>query len=397
MFGWEFPPSSSGGLGTACYGLTRSLTRLGDDITFVLPRPCPNPSFLQIVSPYVKTKSRVKVVKVDSPITPYMTAEEYNEFVTSSGAKKKYGNLYGKDLFAEVRRFASYAREIALDHEHDVIHAHDWLTYLAGIEAKKASGKPLIAHVHATEFDRTGGNSLNSFVYEIERKGMHAADLVITVSKYTKELVMKHYGVPEHKIRIVHNGALPHQYHFHGYERRAKTVLFLGRLTLQKGPDYFLRAAQRVSELDPEARFVIAGSGDMEPRLQDQAKKLGIADKVEFTGFLRDKKTQEAFRIASLYVMPSVSEPFGITALESLLNGTPVIVSRQSGVAEVISHALKVDFWDITELANKIVNVLQHPELAENLAENGHLQARAQTWNGAAEKCHELYAEVQPW
>ena len=391
MFGWEFPPFNTGGLGTACYGITKGLSNKGVDVIFVLPN-APQGAKGEHVKLVVADKS-VKIKRINSPISAYMTNEEYLKIKTN----KDKGSQYGQDLFLEVQRYAALAGEIAKEEEFDVIHAHDWLTYLAGLEAKKVSGKPLVVHMHATEFDRTGGNGVNQYVYDIERKGMHEADIVIPVSNYTKNMIMKHYGVPENKIHVVHNAVEFTNYDggsVSGLNDHSKIVLFLGRITLQKGPDYFIDAARKVLDIYPDVKFIVAGSGDMEPAMIEKAASLGMCEHVLFAGFLRGEDIDRAYKMADVYVMPSVSEPFGITPLEAMRNGTPVIISKQSGVSEVITHCIKIDFWDINQMADKILGVLRFKELHGEMSDMGGREVMKFNWDIPAEKCVDVYNKV---
>ena len=398
MFGWEFPPHNNGGLGTACYGLTKALSNQNVEVTFVMPT-MPDPEmhkFLKIIS--ADSLKNVKIKQVDTIMKGYMTSEEYNqslhEYIKYGKGNKK--SIYGKNLLEEVERFAKVAALIARHEDFDVIHAHDWLTYKAGMIAKKVSGKPLVVHMHATEFDRTGGNGVNQYVYDIEREGMQAADAVITVSNFTKNMVTQHYAIDPNKITVVHNAVEFDNCDFGDcrISDKDKVVLFLGRITLQKGPDYFIEAAHKVSQKIPNVKFVVAGSGDMEYQMIERAAELGIGHKVLFAGFLRGKDIDRAYKMADLYVMPSVSEPFGITPLESMRNGTPVLISKQSGVSEVIQHCLKVDFWDVDEMTNKIVGVLKYKELQEELRDNGSKEVLKFSWNEPAKKCVDVYNDV---
>jgi len=390
MFGWEFPPFNSGGLGTACCGLVKGLNTQGAQVAFVLPKISDiNVDIVKLIS------ADIEVIGINSPMKGYMTSEEYRQEIIY-GKDSKNPSIYGKNLFDEVSRYSKKAGIIARNEEHDVIHAHDWVTYLAGIEAKKVSKKPLVVHVHATEFDRTGGNP-NQYVYEIEKLGMQEADAIIAVSNFTKNKIIKHYGIPSEKIEVVHN-AVEFNNNFSVEEfpikKKDKIVLFLGRITLQKGPDYFLYAAKRCLEVDPNIKFIIAGSGDMEPFIIEKAAELGIADKVLFSGFLRGGDVDMAYRMADLYVMPSVSEPFGISPLEAMSNNCPTLISKNSGVSEVISHCLKVDFWDIDQLANKILAVLRYSELRDELKEKGSIEVKKFNWEIPAKKCMEVYNKV---
>ncbi len=385
MFGWEFPPLISGGLGTACYGLIKSLSKRNVYVTLVLPRnPGSSETFLRIIPANLKLK------KVSTLLAPYMTQAFYSKMYKS---ELKAG--YGTNIFEEVHRYSEVAEKLAKKERFDIIHCHDWMTYPAGIRAKIASGKPLVVHVHATEFDRTGGNGVNPRVYEIEREGMNSADVVIAVSNFTKNKIVRHYGVPPEKVQVVHNGV-----EFSDSQQReesklgSKVVLFLGRLTVQKGPDYFLQAAKKILELEPGIKFVIAGTGDMERFLIEKAAEMDIAHSVLFAGFLSGKDVERAYRLADLYVMPSVSEPFGITPLEAIKSNTPVLISKQSGVSEVVKHCLKVDFWDVNEIVNKSLAVLRHPELCDCMKENASKEVMGLGWDTPAEKCVGIYKSL---
>jgi len=394
MFGWEFPPHNSGGLGTACYGLSRSLSRAGAAITFVLPKQMHGYDDKHVKIVFANTKGKKIRVRFENVLLrPYVSELEYDEYI-----KRLPDDVnYGLSLYDEVRRYGVRGKAVAEEEDFDVIHAHDWLSFRAGIEAKKVSGKPLIVHVHATEFDRTGG-SPNKLIYDEERLGMHAADCIIAVSHLTKNTIIEHYGIEPDKVMVVHNGVDINEFHKElpvalGEVKLAgkKIVLFVGRITIQKGPDYFIQAAQRVLRYEPNAVFVVSGSGDMEHRMIRLAADLGIGDKVIFAGFVRGDQLAQLYRAADLYVMPSVSEPFGITALEALANGTPILISKTSGAAEVVEHALKVDFWDVDEMADKIVGVLQSAPLREVMSHFGKSEVRGISWENAAGKCIGVY------
>ena len=395
MFGWEFPPHNSGGLGTACFGLTRALAQAGAEVVFVLPKRFPvSADFLRFRFAEIEN---VKFRRVPGLLYPYVTSEKYAEIRPGVNS-----NLYGRSLLEEVQLYAERAVVIAAEEDFDIIHAHDWLAYPAGLAAKRVSGKPLVVHVHATEFDRTGGTGVNQEVYAIEQAGMQQADQIVTVSGWTKNIVEKNYDVPSEKIKVVHNGVDFDSLNFGPKKiplaalKQAgnKIVLFVGRITLQKGPDYFIQLAQRVLELEPKTYFVVAGSGDMEVQIIREAARLGIAERVIFAGFLRGAELEAMYRAADIYILPSVSEPFGITPLESLVAGTPVLISKQSGVAEVVKHALKVDFWDVEEMTNQVVTVLRHPPFQQTLATYGQQEVRKVTWLEAAKKCLEVYQSV---
>jgi glycogen synthase len=299
---------------------------------------------------------------------------------------------YGGDLLAEVGRYTQTCIGLARNESFDVIHAHDWMTYPAGWAIAAQSGKPLVAHLHSTEFDRSGAN-VQQQVYDIERRGMQAASAVICVSRMTAAVAAERYDVRPEKIAVVYNGidTSSRGKSISGTKRREKVVLFLGRLTMQKGPEYFLAVAQKVLTLMDNVKFIVAGSGDRFHSTVYRAAEMGIGHKVLFAGFLRGDDVTRAFGLADLYVMPSVTEPFGIAPLEAISNGVPVIISRSSGVSEVLEHALKVDFWDIEEMANKIVAVLRHPPLASTLRQNASAEIRQMTWDKAAAACLRLY------
>jgi len=388
MLGWEFPPHHSGGLGTACYGLTKGLSKEGVEVTFVLPSLKEN-----IEAEFVKLMgANVQMKRVNSLLKGYMTSGSYSTY--KLGLKENSANQYGKNLIDEVHRYAAKITMVAGLEEFDLIHAHDWLTFPAAIEVKKSSGKPLVVHVHATEFDRCAGENINQVVYDIERKGMHLADTIITVSNFTKSQITKYYGIDPDKVTVVHNGVdmkyKPVQDGI-ALSETDQIVLFLGRITVQKGPEYFLRAAKQVLEFLPDVKFVIAGSGDMEDYVMQRAAEMGLGKNVMFTGFLRGRDIDRAYQMADVYIMPSVSEPFGITPLEAMMNNTPTIISKQSGVSEVVNHALKVDFWDVNELTNQIIGILHHKPLSKTLINNGFDEIFRINWVESAKKCINVY------
>ena len=302
---------------------------------------------------------------------------------------------YGGDMIAQAQAYASFCLEVAKRTDFDVVHAHDWLTYPAGLAVSRYTGKPLVVHVHSTEFDRSGEH-VNQAQYNIERRGMHGAMKVVAVSQLTKNICVARYGVPESKVEVVYNGVEfdPVQKGVPTIETRDKIVLYFGRITMQKGPEYFVHAAKRVLDVMDDVKFVVAGSGDLASSMIEMAANLGIGHKVLFTGFLRGNDISRVFRIADLYVMPSVSEPFGIAPLEAMSHDVPVLISKSSGVSEVLVHALKVDFWDVEEMANKIVAVLRHPPLQRTLQNNGRFEVRALTWDGAARRCLQIYDRI---
>jgi glycogen synthase len=402
MLGWEFPPYISGGLGTACYGLTKAMSHLGMGVTFLLPRMGPvrltgsGAAILESGFPHIR------LCAIPSSLLPYGRLGLSASAGQAAGAKaglleESAGGPapYGPNLPEEVQRYALRVMKIAEAEEFNVIHAHDWMTFPAGIALAAQSGKPLVVQIHSTEFDRSG-EQVNQYVYDIERHGMHAATRVITVSNYTRNIVVNRYAVPPEKVEVVYNGidfsegndtpAPPAP-----AARRDKVVLFLGRITMQKGPEYFLYAAKRVLEKEKNVKFVMAGDGDRLYGTIDLAAWLGIGHRVFFTRFLRGADVDRVYRMADLYVMPSVSEPFGIAPLEALRRDVPVLISKTSGIAETFQNALKVDFWDINEMANKIVAVLRHPPLQETLRTNGRKEALRFRWEDSAARVHEVY------
>jgi len=445
MLGWEFPPYISGGLGTACYGLTRALNRLGHHITFVLPQAvdfAPESSHVQLKMPplgmadteyqtyLLSEMENVEVRAVSAQMRPYDRpdtpeqpglVEQGSERVIETqagpisipnetpsvadsptpvlGQTEPIGpgaSHYHGDLFTEVHRYARIAMRMAMNEDFDVVHAHDWMTYPAGIAVAAVSGKPLVVHVHSTEFDRSGEH-VNQRIYDIERQGMHCANKVIAVSHLTRNIVINRYGVPPEKIIVGYNAIDQNGEHAvlpPTIRRDEKIVLFLGRITMQKGPEYFLAAAKKVLEFEKNVRFIMAGSGDMIRRSIEMAAGMGIGHKVLFTGFLRGDDVARVFKMADLYVMPSVSEPFGIAPLEALSHDVPVLISKQSGVSEILTHVLKVDFWDIHEMANKIIAVLRHPPLQATLREHGNFEVRRLTWRESARGCLNVYVDA---
>jgi len=396
MFGWEFPPFQAGGLATATVGLVKGLLRNRADVTLVVPFPVessPLPE-LRLVSADGPSADRLVVHRIPSPMTPYGGAEEYQEiFSVIKGKVRQAGSVYGANLFEEVVRYAGLAGGIAAREPHDVIDTHDWITFAAGIEARKVSGKPLVAHIHATEFDRAGDGA-NPEICRLEYEGMMAADRIVANSHALRRICVERYAIPVEKIDVVHWGIdadtfvddAPRQSPFTvpvegGPPRTPPTILFLGRVTWQKGPEYFIEMAARVAVFEPEARFVVAGQGDMLPRLIRRSAELGIADRVHFTGGVSGPLVHQLYRMADVCVMPSVSEPFGLVALESLRHGTPCIMPKTAGVAEVVVNAFKVDFWDIDAMTNQIVALIRHPVLRDELGSNGRMEVRSRRFS----------------
>ncbi|MBP7754153.1 MAG: glycosyltransferase [Bacteroidales bacterium] len=417
MFGWEFPPHIAGGLGTACYGLTKGLAHHDVEVLFVMPTASgdEDQSAVRIINAsdvavYDTCKNideflgKVDFLRVGSNLRPYIDPVSFTELVTEEQKyqteefkgyfkeKYKFSGKYGANLMEEVARYAMVAGAIAQQHKFDVIHAHDWLTNLAGIAAKKVSGKPLVIHVHATEFDRTGEN-VNPEVFRLEQTGMREADKVITVSNLTRNIVINKYGIDPSKVITVHNAV-----DFSGRSDlevqrgvKEKIVTFLGRITFQKGPEYFIEAANKVLKMYPNVRFVMAGSGDLMNRSIKRVAQLGISDRFHLTGFLRGQDVQRMFEYSDVYVMPSVSEPFGISPLEAMISNVPTIISKQSGVAEVLRYAIKVDFWDIDALADAIYGLLNYPALSKMAIESGLEEVNSLKWDHAAAKVKKVY------
>ncbi len=456
MLGWEFPPFISGGLGTACYGLTKAMNEIGTEVLFVLPKPVESQytTHVKLMGP-ASRRTQVPVAVGEAPPAEWTRAEglEHVQFQTvAAGGFSAYASPedqiraavaaemqrrraaeqaqtsaglraagidpaapsvadapelpeavaktdihYSGDMFSEIERYAKLSAVIAGREHFDVIHAHDWMTYRAGIAASAITGKPLVVHVHSTEFDRSGEH-VNQRIYDIERQGMHYASRVICVSFLTRNIVINRYSVPAAKVDVVYNAVdfngTPPPSDLAPIEHDEKIVLFLGRITMQKGPEYFLRAAKKVLDVVPNTRFIMAGSGDMIRSSIEMAAGLGIGHRVLFTGFLRGLDVERVFRMADLYVMPSVSEPFGIAPLEAMSNDVPVLISKQSGVSEIIKHALKVDFWDVNEMANKIIAVLRHSPLQRTLREHGRIEISKLSWADSARNCVQIYEQA---
>ena len=420
MFGWEFPPHISGGLGTASYGLVKGLSNAGVEVLFVMPSAsgdedqsvasfvnASDVAFSTSVKDIYEFLDKVSYLRVGSNLAPYIDPvlfsqlveeqqrEQVDEFRIQFGSKYKFSGKYGSNLFEEVSKYAVIAGSIAMQNDFDVIHAHDWLTYLAGIAAKRVSGKPLVIHVHATEFDRSGEN-VNTEVYKMEKMGMEEADRVITVSNLTRNIVINKYGIDASKVVTVHNAVDFQGYSEMNIERgvKEKVVTFLGRVTFQKGPEYFIEAADKVLKKCNNVRFVMAGSGDLLNRSIRRVAKLGIADRFHFTGFLKGDDVQRMYAHSDVYVMPSVSEPFGISPLEAMRSNVPTIISKQSGVAEVLKYAIKVDFWDIDALADAIYALLEYPSISEMAVRCGLDEVNALKWDNAALKVKGVYESV---
>ena len=411
MFGWEFPPHILGGLGTASYGLTKGMALQPDmQITFVIPKPYgdEDQSFLKIIGacnvPVVWKENNWDYV--NQRIGNVMHPDEY--FWLRNGIKYNFNRIYTNDLgcidfsgrypdnlIEEISNYEAVASVLAHQLDFDIIHSHDWLTYPAGVFAKQISGKPLVIHVHATDFDRSRGQ-VNPTVYTIEKRGMDAADHIMTVSELTRRTVIEKYNQDPAKVTTVHNAVEPlsDAETFTKTPRKDKVVTFLGRITMQKGPEYFVEAAHLVLQKTKGVRFVMAGSGDMMNAMIDLAAKKGISDRFHFTGFLKGRQVHEMLAESDVYIMPSVSEPFGISPLEAMQVGTPSIISKQSGCAEILTHAIKTDYWDIDAMADAIYSIVKNPSMYKSLRELGREEVNNIKWYDAGLKVRGIYDSV---
>ncbi|MEZ6017429.1 MAG: glycosyltransferase [Planctomycetota bacterium] len=422
--GWEFPPRISGGLGTACEGIVRGLIAQDVEVLLVLPRLAGGEersgatvlsaaaleaartaaTLAREASAYGDaTEGGLEVIGLPSALRPYLDAAAYASGVGDAVAHAPMTGGYGKNLFDEVARYARVVSELAAREQFDVIHAHDWMTYSAGVAARAASGKPLVCHVHASEWDRCG-EAGDPRVIALEQHGFDVADRVVCVSHFTRRVLERHYDIDPAKVRVVHNAVRrdPTRHHpaegapplFQRGANHPPTVLFLGRLTRQKGPAFFLEAASLIHAARPDVRFLVAGDGDLKASLVEASAASGLARQVFFTGFLEPHEVERAYAAADLYVMPSVSEPFGIAPLEALSFDVPVIVSRQSGVAETLPSAPKVDYWDVPDLALKVLSLLERPELRRALVESGQRDIEALRWETNGERLCAVFREL---
>jgi glycogen synthase len=421
MYGWEFPPQITGGLGTACYGITKSLAKHNVDVLFVVPKAFGNEdkrfATLQdageIPLKYLKSGAsvfweRVLYHEISANLVPYTTPEEHKKNVEEKVLKylsggnpgdphfMPFSGNYGTDLWNEIDRFSNFTSILAGNEKYDIIHAHDWMTFPAAIAAKKLSKKPLVVHIHATEFDRSGW-SVNKDIFNIEKQGMETADKIITVSNYTRNILINRYSIPADKIKTIHNavekGSVP-------AARKSKSpgderiVTFLGRITYQKGPEYFIEAAIKILKKTTNVHFVMAGSGDLKDKIAKHVENLGISARVKFPGFLKKDEIKKLFASTDVFVMPSVSEPFGISPLEALRSGVPVIISKQSGVSEVIKHAIKVDHWDTDTLADAIYGVLNYNVLSKILTVKGASEVNELEWEKTGKRILQVYKSL---
>ena len=412
MFGWEFPPHILGGLGTASYGLTKGMYDNGDmDITFVIPKPWGDEerSFARIVGAncvpvawrdvsYDYVQSRIGNVmdpQLYFDLRDHIYAD-FNYMGTNDLGCIEFSGRYPDNLLEEINNYSIMAGVIARTVDFDVIHSHDWLTYPAGIHAKQVTGKPLVIHVHATDFDRSRGN-VNPTVFAIEKDGMNNADHIITVSNLTRQTVIEKYGINPDKVTTVHNAVEPLSEEIRSIKMQKgkdKVVTFLGRITMQKGPEYFVEAASRVLAKTHNVRFVMAGSGDMMEKMIRLAADRDIADRFHFTGFLKGRQVYEMLAASDVYIMPSVSEPFGISPLEAMLMGVPSIISKQSGCAEILENVIKVDYWDINALADSIYAIIKYPALYNHLRDKGLAEIDTIQWKKAGAKVIDIYHKV---
>ncbi len=395
MIGWEFPPHNSGGLGTACEGLTRSLSMLNIQQTFVLPKQLPfDTAFAQVFNPIYP---RTNFVHINMPLYPYgpLSHEEYLYLKTKHSKDPK-------DMVDQAFDYAETVGYLANLYPHHIIHGHDWMTYPAAFAAKKHTHKPVILHVHSTEFDRTLNGNTNARISQIEYDHLSKADRIITVSNYTKGIVCDKYAIDPKKVSVVHNGVDLHaqrsinlsQKHIDSYLQGKKVVIFMGRFTSQKGPDYFVKIASQIASSVPDAIFVMAGMGDMYQQVLVQAAQSRLTGKLIYPGFLRDKDREFLYRRADLFIMPSVSEPFGIVALEAAGAYTPVIISNQSGVSEVLHSAYRANFWDTDEIAKQAVHILNNDDIRLHLSQKLAKEAEDITWHRSAQKCFGIYKEM---
>ena len=412
MFGWEFPPHILGGLGTASYGLTKGMWECGDiDISFVIPKPFgdEDKSFAKIIG-----ASQVPVAwrdvsreYVESRIGNLLNPDEYfrlrdhiyadfNYMRTNDLGCIEFSGRYPDNLLEEINNYSIMAGVVARTEKFDVIHSHDWLTYPAGIHAKQVTGRPLVIHVHATDYDRSRGN-VNPTVFNIERDGMIHADHIITVSNLTRQTVIEKYGIDPAKVTTVHNAVVPLSQDLLDIQvdkPKEKIVTFLGRITMQKGPEYFVEAAAKVLKLDHNVRFVMAGSGDMMNKMILLAAERGIADRFHFPGFQKGRQVYEMLKASDVYIMPSVSEPFGISPLEAMQMGVPSIISKQSGCAEILTNVIKTDYWDIDAMADAIYSIISYPAMYNQLREDGLKEVAQITWDKAGAKVIDIYRKV---
>lgn len=410
MFGWEFPPHILGGLGTASYGLTKGMALQPDmDITFVMPKPRgdEDQSFLRIIGachvPIVWKDVSWEYVqeKLGKFMDPQLYFDlrdhiyaDFSYFPTNELGCIEFSGRYPDNLMEEINNYSIVAGVIARTLNFDIIHSHDWLTYPAGIHSKTICGKPMVIHVHATDFDRSRGK-VNPRVYSIEKDGMDHSNHIITVSNLTRNTVIEKYYQDPGKVTTVHNAVEPLCSEIEAITSKKgvkdKVITFLGRITMQKGPEYFVEAAAKVLSKTKNVRFVMAGSGDMMNQMIRLVAQRGISDHFHFTGFMKGSQVYEVLKSSDVYVMPSVSEPFGISPLEAMQCGVPTIISKQSGCAEILNKAIKVDYWDIEALSDAMYSIITYDSMYQFLQVEGKNEVDQITWEKAGWKVREIY------
>jgi glycosyltransferase involved in cell wall biosynthesis len=420
MFGWEFPPNISGGLGTACYGIVKGLSECQDvHITFVIPKSQGNElsaNNLQLISadqvyiggPETKpniTWSNVNFLQVQSKLVPYLTPEIFSEQIQKSnsadkfseknplGIRIKFSGQYGPNLYDEINNYATVAKTIASENHFELIHAHDWLTFPAAVAAKKISGKPLIIHVHSTDYDRSGG-AINPDIFAIEKQGMDEADKIIVVSNRIRNRLTEQYNIPNDKIITIYNGIdaqTDKLVELKPQPDKNKIITFLGRITIQKGPEYFVDVARMIIHRMKNVHFVMAGNGEMRNEIIELSARYGISNRFHFTGFLNGPEVTKMLRRSDIFIMPSVSEPFGIVPLEAMQANVPVIISIQSGVSEVIRSVIKTDFWDVHAMADAVHGILKYNKLSKMLIAEGEQEVNKLSWEKPASQIKQVY------
>lgn len=422
MFGWEFPPNISGGLGTACYGIIKGLAACNDvDVTFVVPKAHGNEQCaknLHLISAeniskkknYTARNTEFNLIEVPSKLVPYLTPESFAKKTAAERKQKElplsgdiqektafhFTGKYGPSLYDEINHYAIVAKTIAKNRDFQLIHAHDWLTFPAAISAKKVSGKPLIVHIHSTDFDRSGG-SVNPYIYNIEKQGMDAADHIITVSNRIKKRLTEQYQIPPEKITTIYNAIEPEKTSLndHPYKKsKQKIVTFLGRITIQKGPEYFVDVARMIISRMKNVHFVMAGSGEMREKIIELCARYGISNRFHFTGFLNGPEVNEMLYRSDLFIMPSVSEPFGIVPLEAMHSNVPVIISIQSGVSELVKNVVKTDYWDVHAMADAVHGILKYKQLSKTLVAEGKLEVNKLSWVNSASEIRQVYLDI---
>lgn len=405
MLGWELPPHNSGGLGVACFQMAKALADEGADIDFVLPYRAEHPAADKFMHVEAATDLPPAVDKEGN----YIAMGAYSGTCAICGRRNcQHVRAYGKGLTAATHQYADRVENmVRRRHAHpDIIHAHDWLTMEAGARAKSATGSPLVVHVHATEFDRAGGHNGNPLIHDIEYFGLQAADRIFAVSQITKDIIVRNYGIPADKVEVVHNSIDPNelsrvtvQTDNYAYLRKMqslgyKIVANIGRLTVQKGLSYLVEAAALAISKNPKLIFVISGSGELRNQLIELAADLGISDHVIFTGFIRGARFRELYEIADMFVMPSISEPFGLTPLEAAYYDTAILLSKTCGVGEVLNNVMRFDYWDTRKLADQIVGISLSPALHQTLVKNVKQEYLRCNWGDVARKILHQYDRV---